>query len=115
MNESSLLKTFWTPFGRYRYLRMAQGISSALENFQRRKNEALTGLDGVEIIADNILCYGRGESMEEALTDLDCNLENLLKRRRSVIRLKFNKNKLGLKLGQVTYVGQLFTSEGLKP
>ena len=27
--ESSLLTTFWTPFGRYRYLRMPQGISSA--------------------------------------------------------------------------------------
>ena len=115
MNESSLLTTFWTPFGRYRYLRMAQGISSAPEEFQRRKNEALTGLGGVEVIADDFLCYGRGESMEEALADHDCNLENLLKRVRSVIRLKFNKNKLRLNLDQVTYVGQLFTSEGLKP
>lgn len=39
---------------------------------------------------------------------------NLLKRARSV-NLKFNKNKLRLKLDQVTYMGQLFTSEGLKP
>ena len=64
MNESSLLTTFWAPFGRYRYLRMAQGISSAPEEFQRRKNEAQTGLDRVEVIADDVLCYGRGESME---------------------------------------------------
>ena len=78
------------------------------------KNKALTGLDGEEVIADDIFCYGRGESMEEALADHDCNLENLLKRVRSVI-LKFNKNKLRLNLDQVTYVGQLFTSEGLKP
>ena len=28
--ESSLLTTFWTPFGRYRYLRMPQGIGSAV-------------------------------------------------------------------------------------
>ena len=34
-NESSLLATFWAPFGRYRYLRMPQGISSALEEYQR--------------------------------------------------------------------------------
>ena len=39
---------------------------------------------------------------------------NLLKRARSV-NLKFNKNKLRLKLDQVTYMVQLFTSEGLKP
>ena len=39
---------------------------------------------------------------------------NLLKRARSV-NLKFNKNKLRLKLDQVTYMGQVFTSEGLKP
>ena len=52
--------------------------------------------------------------MEEALADDDCHLVNLLKRARSV-NLKFNKNKLRLKLEQVTYMGQLFTSEGLKP
>ena len=50
--------------------------------------------------------------MEEALTDHDRNLVNLLKHARSV-NLKFNKNKLRLKLDQVTYVGQLFTSEGV--
>ena len=60
--ESSLLTTFWTPFGRYRYLRMPQGISSAPEEYQRRQNEALSGLNGVEVIADDILCYQRGSS-----------------------------------------------------
>ena len=75
-NKSSLLTTFWTPFGRYRYLRVPQGISSASEEYQRRQNEALAGLDGVEVIADDILCYGSGESMEEALADHDRNLVN---------------------------------------
>ena len=98
-NESSLLTTFWTPFGRYRYLRMPQGISSAPEEYQRRQNEALAGLSGVEVIADDILCYGSGES-----ADHDRNLVNLLKRARSV-NVKFNKNKLRLKLDQVTYMG----------
>ena len=40
-NKSSLLTTFWTPFGRYRYLRIPQDISSAPEEYQRRQNEAL--------------------------------------------------------------------------
>ena len=52
--------------------------------------------------------------MKEALADHDCNLVSLLKRARSV-NLKFNKNKLRLKLDQVTCMVQLFTSEGLKP
>lgn len=92
---------------------MLQGISSAPEEYQRRQNEALAGLDGEEVIADDILCYGSGESLEEDLADRDRNLVNLLKRARSV-NLKFNKNKWRLKLDQVTYMGQ-FTSEGLKP
>ena len=36
-------------------------------------------LDGVEVIADDILCYGSRESMREALADHDRNLENLKK------------------------------------
>ena len=44
--------------------------------------------------------------MEEALADDHCNLANLLKRARSV-NLKFNKNKLRLKLDQVTCMVQL--------
>ena len=39
--ESSLLTTFWTPFGRYRYLRMPQGISSALEEYGKRAIQRL--------------------------------------------------------------------------
>lgn len=38
--DSSDLTTFWTPIGRYRYLRTPQGISSAPEEYQRRQIEA---------------------------------------------------------------------------
>ena len=37
--ESSYLTTFWSPFGRHRWLRMPFGISSAPEEFQRRLDE----------------------------------------------------------------------------
>ena len=33
--KSSFLTTFWTPFGRYRWLRMPFGISPASEEYQR--------------------------------------------------------------------------------
>ena len=114
--ESSLLTTFWTPFGRYRYryLRMAKGISSEAEEYQRRQNEALAGLNGVEVIADDILFYGSGETMEDALKDYDSNLLNLLGRACSM-NFKLNKKKLRLRLDQVTYIGHSFTSGGLRP
>jgi len=52
---SSYLTTFWTPFGRYRWLRMPFGISSAPEEFQRWQHEITEGLQGVYVIADDIL------------------------------------------------------------
>ena len=39
--ESSFLTCFWTPFGRYRWLRMPFGISSAPEEYQRRQHEVI--------------------------------------------------------------------------
>ena len=56
--SNSFLTTFWTPFGRYRWLRMPFGILSAPEEFQRRLHEITAGLAGVEVIADDILIYG---------------------------------------------------------
>ena len=64
--ESSRLTTFWTPYGRYRWRCTPFGLSSAPEEFQRRMNEAILGLKGVTSIADNVLIYGCGETVEEA-------------------------------------------------
>lgn len=53
--ESSYMTTFSTPYGRYRWLRMPMGISLAPEVFQRK---ALEGLQGIYVIADDILITG---------------------------------------------------------
>lgn len=78
--ESSRLTTFWTPFGRYRWKRMPFGISPANEIFQHKQNEILSGLKGVEAIADDLLVYGVGDTLDEAVKDHNKNLENLLER-----------------------------------
>ena len=52
--------------------------------------------------------------MQNAVDDHDCNLLNLLKSASSA-NLKLNKKKLRLPLSQITYMGQLFTYEGLRP
>ncbi|XP_055590626.1 uncharacterized protein K02A2.6-like [Uranotaenia lowii] len=62
--KSSRLTTFWTPFGRYRWKRLPFGISPAPEIFQNKLHEVLQGLKGVDCLADDILVYGCGESME---------------------------------------------------
>lgn len=53
--ESSLLCTFNTPWGRYRFKRPPFGIKSAGEVFQQRNCEAFGDIQGVHIIADDII------------------------------------------------------------
>jgi len=112
--ERSYLTTFWTPFGRYRWLRMPFGISSAPKMYQRHQCEIIEGLNGVEVVADDILVCGSGDTDAEAVLDHDRNLESLLKRAREV-NLKFNKTKLKLRIKAFPYLGNLLTSKGLKP
>ena len=47
--ESSMLTTFNTPYGRYRWLRLPFGLSVSPEIFQKRVIQTLEGLDGVLI------------------------------------------------------------------
>lgn len=112
--ESSLLTTFWTPFGRYRWTRLPFGLSSAPEEFQRKQHEVLEGLHHTEVIMDDILVYGSGETMEDAIRDHDFHLQALLQRAREV-GLKLNKEKLKLRLTSVKYMGQILSSEGMCP
>ena len=112
-DTSSYLTTFWTPFGRYRYLRMPFGISSAPEEFQRQMHTMLQGLPGVEVIADDILVFGCGDTVEEYQRDHDTNLQRLLQRAREK-NLKLNKKKLKLCLSEVSYMGHQLTREGLR-
>ena len=54
-HESSLLTTFATPFGRYRWRRLPFGLSASSEIFQKRVSQALEGLDGILNITDDVL------------------------------------------------------------
>lgn len=113
-DESSDLTTFWTPFGKYKWLRMPFGLSSSPEEFQRRLSDALSGLDGVEVVADDILIYGKGQTDEEATQDHNQKLEKLLTRARRV-NLKLNKDKCKFLLDTLPYIGHLVTKDGVKP
>lgn len=75
--ESSLLTTFDTPVGRYRWLRLPFGLCVASEIFQKRLHQALENLEGIFSIADDIIIYGAGDTVEEANVDHDRNTSTM--------------------------------------
>ena len=114
LNErSSRLTTFSTPFGRYCWTRLPFGISPAPEIFQRQLEVALENLPGINIIADDILIHGEGDSMVEAERDHDRCLVAFLKRCREQ-RIFLNLEKFRFCLQEVRYAGHVFTAQGLK-
>ena len=106
-HESSLRLTFGTPYGRYRFLRMPFGISTASEVFQRAMEEIFAGYP-CAIIVDDLLVWGT------TLEEHDINLRKVLERAREV-GLKLNMDKCKFRVNEVSYVGHKFTAAGLKP
>ena len=62
----------------------------------------------VEIIVDDFLVHGKDKS------EVDEKMRRVLERSREV-GLKFNPEKMKLRVPEVRYVGHLFSPEGLKP
>ena len=110
--KSSLLTTFNTPFGRYRWKRMPFGISSAPEVFQHRMHEVFEGLPGIEVVADDFVAVGFGETLEQASRNHDDHLEGFLQRCDKK-NLKLNDKKIKLRIQEVPFIGHLATADGL--
>lgn len=112
--KSSRLTTFWTPFGKYRFNRLPFGLKPAMEIFQMKQNQIISGLKGVVCIADDILVFGKGKNQQDATEDHNKNLEKLLIRLRKE-NLKINKEKLKIGQQNIKFYGHILTSEGLRP
>ena len=110
--NSSYLTTFNTPFGRFRWLTMPFGISSAPEIWQRKMYEAIEGLQGVEVIADDFLVCGFGDTVDEAVKNHDQNLTAFLQRCRE-LNLTLNFQKIKLRLSRVPFMGHLLSADGV--
>ena len=110
---SSLLTTFHTPFGHYRWNRMPFGICSAPEIFQRRIHEVIEGLTGVEVIADNFVVVGRGDTGQIAAQDHDIKNLNALLQRCTERGLMLNPDKIKLRMQKVPFIGHVATDKGL--
>ena len=88
------------------------GISSLLEVWQQRMNQVIEGLEHVEVIADDFLIYGIGNTIEEAVVNHDHNLKAFLKRARER-GLKLNPTKIKLRRTSVPFIGHLLTNKGI--
>ena len=113
LEESSSLTTFHTPFGRYRWCRMPFGMSSAPEGFQRRMHELIEGLSRVEVVANDFVVAGFGDTLEEAFRDHNKKLVAFLQRC-SASGVKFAMEKLQPSFKGVPLNGHYATKSGLK-
>ena len=106
--ESSLLTTFNTPFGRYRFLRLPFGLKSSAEVFEKRVEELFGDLPHVAMYFDDLVVAGKDRH------EHDNNLRMLLERAAKV-NVKFNRSKVQLAQPKVVYLGHVVSNEGLKP
>ena len=106
--ESALLTTFNSPFGRYCYNRMPFGLVMSQDVFQYRMDQILEGCKGVISIADDIVVYGDSERSH------DDNLHHLMETA-AKNGLKFNSSKCAIKQKQVAFFGMLYDEQGMHP
>ena len=110
---SSMLTTFNSLFGRYRWKWLPFGISSAPEVFQRKMHEVIEGLRGIEVVANDFIVVGDGDTEEQAIEDHDTNLEAFLKHC-TEHNLWLNLAKMCLWLPEVPFIGHVATANGLQ-
>ncbi|XP_045541431.1 uncharacterized protein LOC123722914 [Papilio machaon] len=98
LNEKSAdLCTFNTAFGRYKFLRLPYGISSASEVFHKKMYENFDDIEGVCLFVDDLLIYGKTQY------EHDERLKRVLDRCR-LINLKLNKEKCKFALMEIKYL-----------
>lgn len=105
--DSSKLCTFNSPLGRFRFLRMPFGLNCASEIYKSVMSRMVEDIDGAEVIVEYILVWG------ENLTEHDERLKKVLERARDY-NLKLSTEKCEFRRKEVTYVGHVLSSEGLK-
>ena len=105
--KSRPLTTFLTEFGRYRYLRAPMGLNSSGDEFCRRTDEAMEGLEGVKKLVDDVLVFAPDD-------------ETLLKRIKKVFqrcqewRITLTKTKFQYG-SSVKFAGFIVDETGVRP
>ncbi|XP_018364694.1 PREDICTED: uncharacterized protein K02A2.6-like, partial [Trachymyrmex cornetzi] len=96
--KSSKLTTFNTPFGRYRFLRLPYGISSAPEVFHRCFQDIFSNIEGMEVYLDDVIIHGKDETEHnKRLMEVTAILS---------MKQPANVKELETFLGMLTYLGK---------
>ena len=102
--ESRLLTTFITPFGRYCFNKLPLGISCAPEHFQRRMMAILDGLQGVVCQMDDVLVF--------CSTHAEHNMQlNAVHKTGATL----NAEKCEFSHKRVKFLGHVVDGNGIKP
>lgn len=105
--ESSLLCTFNTPWGRYRFKRLPFGVKSASEVFQQYNNEVFGDIEGVHIVADDMIVAAATEQEHDVIVAE-------IMQRAEQHNVKFNPDKIQFKVNNVHFMGHVITPQGVK-
>ena len=82
---SSLMTTFYTPFGRYKFLRMPFGLGMSQDIFQRKIDQTYENCKDAVGIADDVQVFGNEKTHDRNLHDaMECT-------RKAAIKLNFEK------------------------
>ncbi|XP_064641926.1 uncharacterized protein K02A2.6-like [Lineus longissimus] len=106
--ESQLLTTFRTPFGRYCWTRLQFGLAVSQDIFQSRMDDVLEGLTCTVGIADDVIVGGEGDAHH------DSNLVALMEKS-GPAGVVFNSTKCLIRKPSVPFFGNLYSSRGVRP
>ena len=106
--ESSLLTTFNTHRGRFRFVRLPFGLACAQDIFQRMMDQILDHCEGAIGIADDIIIHGKDDA------EHDRRLHKFMKVTREH-GLVLNKKKCEVKSNSVKFFGCVYDKHGAHP
>ena len=106
--ESQLLTTFITPFGRYKYLRAPYGICSISEHYNRRMDEAMAGLTQYLKVVDDVCVFDR------SFADHVAHVRQFLQRCGDQ-GISLNRDKFRFGQEEVLFAGYVLSSLGYSP
>ena len=98
--DSRLLTTFITPFGRFCFNHLPYGILIGTEQFQKVMTDLLGDIDGVEVQTDDVLVHGKDQAQHDHRLNQVLNRLAESKITLNKVKCEFSVSKVfGVRLG----------------
>ena len=104
--ESSLLTTFQTRFGRFRFLRLPFGLKVSAEIFERKIRELFGDMSDVACMRNDIIIHGKTQKEHE-------DRLKIFMAKCDQFGVKLNREKLELAKDSITFVGHIISEKGM--